>query len=174
MRWSHKITFFITCIPFIIFIFYSQTDYRKLYDENEKNKKKIKDLIINSPETKRAEAIKCYLEAKKNLNETQKMREEAKEAYIIAQRNNEYRNKLIADLYEKTESAKKHMNAFVKRDSFFEVEAFMTILPRKNSELYEAIERVQRLPLNALEHDLEMQKVLEEAMTVHKYIKNNL
>lgn len=167
MEWSHKLTAIATAVPFGLFVFYSQTDYRKLYYENETNKVKIAELTANSSEIKFAEAMSCY-------NDAKKFRDESEEVYIIAQRNNEYRNKLLEELQVRTANAKKYMNAYNKRDSYFEVEAFMAVLPKKNSELYETIEKVKRLPLNTLNNDIQMKKSLEDAMTIHKYIKNNL
>jgi len=41
MKVSHKLSCFLTAIPFSLFLLYSQSDYNKLYKENITQKKEI-------------------------------------------------------------------------------------------------------------------------------------
>ena len=174
MKVSHKLSCFLTAIPFSLFLLYSQSDYNKLYKENITQKKEIEKLKSDSPENLKIEAMKLYNEAFAELQSAKKYRFESEEVYQVAQRNNQYRNDLLLELKSKTEAAKKYMNAFDKRQNYFEVELFMGAIPKKNNELGEVIEKVKKLPISTLTLDVEMKNALEEAMTVYKYIKNNL
>jgi hypothetical protein len=174
MKFSHKLSCFLTAIPFSLFLLYSQSDYNKLYKENINQKKEIEKLKSDSPDSIKKEAMKLYDEAFKELQSAKKYRVESEEVYQVAQRNSEYRNNLLQELKSKTEAARKYMNAFHARKNYFEVELFMSAIPKKNNELGEVIEKVKQLPISTLALDIEMKKALEEAMTVYKYIKNNL
>ena len=92
MKFSHKLSCFLTAIPFSLFLLYSQSDYNKLYKENINQKKEIEKLKSDSPDSIKKEAMKLYDEAFKELQSAKKYRVESEEVYQVAQRNSEYRN----------------------------------------------------------------------------------
>lgn len=172
-----KTTMFFTTIPCGLFILASQTEYRQKVDECLAQKAEIASLKAdlewweaNNDSANRLESVRLLEEAQKIWSKSKK---ELDESYVMAKRNNEFRNGLLNNLRRETNDVKKFVKAYKETSSAFVIGLFVENYSSKKTELEKAIHEVQKLPIGILEQDTELKNALEDALLTNKYLKNS-
>ena len=102
-----KLIIFITLFPSLLFVLYSQKDFKRLNENYSSLSKEKKDLYLEYEQLKKQKSSDSLYEmASANLIEAQAYKLKAEQALDLAlqteKRNKEYRDRMLQDLKNKT------------------------------------------------------------------------
>jgi hypothetical protein len=177
-----KLIIFITLFPSLLFVLYSQKDFKRLNENYSSLSKEKKDLYLEYEQLKKQKSSDSLYEmASANLIEAQAYKLKAEQALDLAlqteKRNKEYRDRMLQDLKNKTGEVEKYITAFVKNlhIDYVKVDLLYSVAPKKIKELENAInDCINLLPETTKENDIEFGNAFKKANVVLKDAKNKL
>ena len=177
-----KLIVFVTLIPSILFVLYSQNDFNNLNAKYSSLLKEKEDLHLSYEDLKKQKSSDTlYQMTNANLIEAQAYKLKAEQALDLAlqteKSNKEYRDRMLQDLKNKTGEVEKYITAFVKNlhVDYVKIDLLYSVAPKKIKELENAInDSINLLPETTKANDIEFGNAFKKANVVLKDAKNKL